>query len=185
MTLNELEQQSNERLQALYNSEYNLNRRRAERAYHDVCNEIHEKKQVIDECVKNLDYDNAVCHEEKLASLEARQRTLKKALDNFSAEPVYHHEDIVEICNAIDSERKKYTQDQNLRLYHQIEDLLVLIGDIEAMKQEYSDMATKYYKNSPRYDGSFSNPYGMGNGNYTYVKEHIENALQSLEPYLK
>lgn len=185
MTLEELDQRSKEQLQALYDSEYNVNRRKAETAYRDICSEINEKKQIIDDCIKNLDYDNAVCHEENLAKLEARQKTMKRVLDNFSSEPVYHHEDIVKICDAIDSEKKNYTQNQNKKLYHQIENVLASIEDIEAMKQEYEDMITEYYKNSPRYDGIFSNPYRMGSGNYTYVKEHIENALQSLKPYLK
>lgn len=185
MTLEELDQRSKEQLQTLYNSEYNVNRRKAETAYRDICSEINEKKQIIDDCIKNLDYDNAVCHEENLAKLEARQETMKRVLDNFSSEPVYHHEDIVKICEVIDSEKKKYIQEQNQKLYHQIENVLASIEDIEAMRLEYEDMTTEYYKNSPRYDGMFSNPYRIGSGNYTYVKEHIENALQSLKPYLK
>lgn len=113
MTLEELDQRSKEQLQTLYASEYNVNRRRAETAYHDICNEINGKKQIIDDCIKNLDYDNAVCHEENLAKLEARQKTMKRVLDNFSSEPVYHHEDIIKICDVIDSEKKKYIQEQS------------------------------------------------------------------------
>lgn len=186
MTLKELEQQSNEQLQALYNSEYNSSRRKAEAAYQNICNDIQEKNQLIDKCVKNLDYDNAVCHEEELANLEAKRKTLKRVLDSFSTEPIYHHDDIIKICDAIDSERKKYSHDKNKKLYHQIKGILVLIDDIEMVIQEYSDMAAEYYKNSPKYKDIFSNPYrGKGKGNYMYIKEHIENALQSLEPFLK
>lgn len=185
MTLEELEKQSNERLQALYNSEYNINRRKAEAAYCDVCNEIQEKNHLIDDCVKNLDYDNAVCHEEKLANLEAKRKTIKKVLDNFSAEPIYRHEDIVKICDAINTERKKYFHNESNELYQQLEKILVLMDNIEAMEKEYNDMLTEYYKNSPKYD-LFSNPYrGAMYQNYTYVKEHIKEALQELNPFLK
>lgn len=187
MKIEELQQQTDKQLQEIYNSEHNVNRRKAEAAYRDICNEIGETNRQIDEYIKNLDYDNAVSLEEKLASLEARKKTLRKAVDNFSAEPVYSHDDIVKICDGIKAEERAYYHAESRKIYKQLEEILILMDDVETYKKEYSDLAAECYKKSPRYDpNAISNPYsGYWGSNYEYVKKHIEDALGSLKPFLK